>query len=1234
MATPTIINKGFTGKMNLDTQPYRVPEGDWIDALNITRDAEGRGQDIVVSNIPGNYLAVYNLPSGTNKFIGKFEDKVRNRIYLMIWNSNDLDLFIYFDNTTGSFVDLIENITDTGGDDVLLFDPSYRINHIDIIPSDLEGDKVFFTSGNSTPKKLNVKHILDADYSVIKSAFIEVAKMPPLNPPICIYGSDTTRNSNALRRKLFQFTQQWKYDDFESSSFSTYSKIPLPIGYYGSDNDLDNTSNNFITITVNTGDENVTDIIIAMRSNIGDAWSDFVNIGSLNKAQLNIPDNTTYQFLFYNDALYPPIDQGAQYVDGVQTIPLFYWVPQLAYNQVLGNGNIPVYSAITEGYDNYPVNDLQVTITAANVTNIPPDADPPSITYIQSGMTFSFTVNGSVPIGTRYRILIFFNGTGGQTAGVRVVGDYTSISGDSVNIVANILYNQFNSYPSNPIITGSYAGDGWSSNFGTIGSYVFLIDVFAGPSTGVISTEKTWMWDSNYVFGIVYVDEQNRDMPGVTTFADPINSDNDFVVTTPSISFDGTAPQTPVISASINHLPPAGAVKYYWVRRRQTYGSFLYYETCDFQEDADYYYFCLANIELYKEDNSQFIYGTAPITSESRIRVVAEVDTGAYNGTTWTQDYQILGTVIKTLTGGSSPDDDRAFIKVKIPTSTPTPAYSVNMLVLIYTPMLNPTSAEDSVYWEWGEAYDIYTSFQIIYSSLTGVFTVGETITGNTSGATAIVVEDDGINTLSIRYISGEFIVGETIVVGPSVVTATIDSITEGLRYHAGLDQDQTIDQPATFTWEEGDVYYHERTMYEYIVGTARQPSILSIMDANFSDFFDSAVNDNGRGQAIEKNAKRQFNPTLIRNGGAYQSGTNISDTNVFYPEDFDEYDRSNGMIRRMFVEGRRLFIFQEFDIGIVPVLTQIVRDTAGNPLEANSDVLLNKITYPYLGKYGIGNVPESFAYGKGAKYGFDNNKGVYWRLSGDGITPLSILYECNAFFIATSKAYNSSLNNGNPETGQPYLGNPTVYSTFNEYTNRAIIAFEEINRYDSDGNLTFHQDAFTLSFAETRNSTEGFESFYSYNPEMMGCLNNLLFTGKNGQLWLHDGGAMTNFYGTQYGASITPVFNQNALQKKTYTALSELSNAIWACPEIITQLLNQSGQPQTSNLGTWDFKLKQGQYHATIKRDAGFGSSKYNGHVMKGNYMIIKFEIEQTPIYVYLNVVSLKYIISYLTTA
>lgn len=1131
-----IIDKIFNGKLNYDKSPRMVPKADYIDALNITRDSQSVGQDMVVANIVGNVLVNFALPTGFNKRIGSREDVERNRVYYFIWNSFDHDLILYYDAGTDTIIKLIENIADTGGIDVLKFNPSFKINHIDIIYRD-EGDLVFWTDGNVSPRKFNETHIINHVYSSIKTQFIEVAKRPPLSPPLCVYGTDTTRNANSLKRAMFQATYRFTYDDFEKSTYATYSKVPLPIGFYGSDNNIDNTKNNFFTITFETGDENVTAIEIAIRNNILDAWGDFLTIVSLNKAQLGIPNNTTFNYLFYNDGSY-------DLTDAKEVALLFDWVPQKAFGQCLPNGNVVDYANITEGYDNYPINLLQVSITAANVTNTPPDTNPPALTYTQSGNTWTFTVSGTVPVGTHYQIFAFVPGSGPV-----LFSDYTSIGGDTINDVAQGLRNYIvANWP-------GYAGSVTANTFLVVppvpGFSVIRISVTAGGSGGgTISTEKTWLWDANYIFGIVYVDEQNRDMPGVTTYVNPVDSINDFVVTTPSFSQSSGAAQTPVITASINHIPPAGAVKYYWVRKRQTYSDFLMYETCDFQDPGDgYLYFCLANIDQYKADNNQFNYSTAPVNPQSRIKIIVQITASAYTSNIYNQDYLIVGTVIRTLTSGSSPADDKLFIKVVKPTAPVSPAYTTHMLAMVYTPLANPTTLAETEFFEWGEAYDIYTP-------------------------------DGGLH-----------------------------------FYHRGKNQDQTAIQPATFIWPEGDVYFHNRTMYNEIRVKPYVSDTVPIMDAGFSDFFLSSVNDNGRAQTVEINAKKTNFPVLDRFSLEYEQDTNINQTNRFYFDNSDTYDRSFGAIQKLFIEERYMYVFQQFDIGVVPVLTQVVRDTANDPLQANSDQLLNKITYPYKGRVGIGTLPESFAQDKFAKYGLDNNKGIIWRLSQDGIIILSVLYETNSFFIKQLAAYRKDLNNGNGPTGLPYSGDATVYGVFDAYTNKYVLALEEINRYDSGGNLIFHQDAKTINFLETRDTTEGFESPLSYQPEGMTVLSNLLITWKNGQLWRHNSDTYNNFYGVQYESYVDVVFNEFPSAKKSWQAIMEVASTIWDCPKIETSVISIAplNLPQQSNLITQDFEQLEGQWNAALKRDLNSLKGLISGDSLKGEYIIVRFRLRAT---------------------
>ena len=94
-----IINNPFNGKLNLDVADYRISNGDYKDALNITKDAQGKGQDRVVSNILGNVSIPYSLPAGTNKVIGFYADQQPDRIALtqdntlVDWYNQDYPLF-------------------------------------------------------------------------------------------------------------------------------------------------------------------------------------------------------------------------------------------------------------------------------------------------------------------------------------------------------------------------------------------------------------------------------------------------------------------------------------------------------------------------------------------------------------------------------------------------------------------------------------------------------------------------------------------------------------------------------------------------------------------------------------------------------------------------------------------------------------------------------------------------------------------------------------------------------------------------------------------------------------------------------------------------------------------------------------------------------------------------------------------------------------------------------------
>lgn len=1146
--------RGFNGKLNVDDNPYKTPKSDYIDALNITRDAEGDGQDEVVSNVVGNDEVYYEYELGINKTIGNFADKIKNRQYIFNWNSDGFHEIVYYDYDTDTINPLLKNIIDTNNEDILNFNPSYRINHIDIIYRD-EGDLLFWTDGLNRPMFLNV---LDAEERLYgnewKLTYLTVARLMPLLPPVQKIIDDSSVPVNNFRNQVFIFRYRWVYKDRMKSTWSPYSKLLSP---YNPDDLILNpiqTRNNAIDVTIQTGDTDVVEIELAGLVNEVTTMSDPFLIVTLNKAELGLADNAQCLYRFLNDRSYVAVD--------IREAALLYdYVPTSAFTQVLPNGNVLAYGAIKEGITFDGTIDAEMSVSTVPFTETTLALSVSSVNYglIPSGIDFwegtlGLNFIGIPRTGDVYQFEISTDVDSTYVAPSFTVS-YTVLAGENLNtVLTNIaalinaeitfsgLWPDYPSQPTSPWIPG-VNGMGYTATATTVP----LTDTGLIQLTTAYSPYRiTANWDftysstvpsleglsnavykpnSTYSFGLVYFDEF-----GVT---DGVHTIDAMTITTlptfnPLVTVD---PLMPVIDLSINNQPPVWARTYAVVRTNN-----LTIQDCvpcigqSMIADAanKYSYINILSLEINTEGvpTYEFIEG-------DRVRIFSGVITSV-------GDWPIIDFVV-------DPTVDlvlRAGQWLKIPyCGANTGSFPIEM----YTPFKRDAS-NSQVFYEFGENYQILNPGQ-------------------------------------------------------------------SNRAHTGQTQSQIPGvRPATFQFVRGD-FYIKRTSYRVFPGTLITPVSYWAIDRYISYLFKSKVTANGRAFIVDINAQENFFPTMIRFGGSYQQYSSVNNVNRFFYEDQDNYDRQNGDIKKMYIEGRNLFVFQKFDIGVVPVLQQIIKDVTGNPLQANSNELLNKIQYPYKGKYGIGDFPESFAFGKNGKYFVDSNKGVVVRLSLDGITPLSIVYKMNAFFIKAITTFKNDY--VIPETGKP-----TVYGAFDAYTNKYIISLDEI--VDDDDNVV--QPFYTLCFLETRDQKEGFECFLSYYPENMGALNNLFISFKNGQLWKHNSSTYCNFYGTQYGAYVETVFNDAQLDKKSYLAIMQTSNTVWYCPTIKSQLNSYGSTPQQTSISAARFKLLEGQYNSAILRDANSAGGIINGDTIKGNYLKVKFQIDSASSFYYINTVSLKY--------
>jgi hypothetical protein len=359
----------------------------------------------------------------------------------------------------------------------------------------------------------------------------------------------------------------------------------------------------------------------------------------------------------------------------------------------------------------------------------------------------------------------------------------------------------------------------------------------------------------------------------------------------------------------------------------------------------------------------------------------------------------------------------------------------------------------------------------------------------------------------------------------------------------------------------------------------------ITIIEESFSDSFGLKLSSNSRPLVYDENAVNAYFPTLVRFSLPKEPGTNINNTNRFYPANMDEYDRQRGDIVRLKVRGSQMRVFQKRGCGMAGVLQNMLFNADGSGNLTQTNQIINKITY-YQGDYGIGNLATSLTSSSNADYFVDPIRGYQVRLSVDGMTAISALYKAQYYItnLATKYAIERS---GTLPGKAKVLG---VYD-FNEEEYVAVF-----QGYSGQSNVT-------IGFNENRNS---YSTFYDYAPEWITSAEGNIISFRNGQLYVHDSTTYCNYYGTQNKPSVTLVFNDVETIKKRYNTMTLLANKVWA-PDTNGDITTNLGQ--SSSLQPSDFLAKDDKWHAAFKRDASSSGGLYNGNVLKGGWSQIRLK-------------------------
>lgn len=745
------------------------------------------------------------------------------------------------------------------------------------------------------------------------------------------------------------------------------------------------------------------------------------------------------------------------------------------------------------------------------------------------------------------------------------------------------------------------------------------------------STRDTiWKWSERERFGLLYFDKYGKTNGVVSFLANAAIDSTNFDVA--NTAFQSVAPgtfQTPRIRATINHLPPSWAAYYRWVRIDAYPQFFLQWISNDYVDPSpsatDGYVFI--GIQTLLDSNAQGFVPSYDWKPGDRVKILSQfVTSGVETAYPTVYDFEVLEVVIRPMTP-PNPATNGAFLKIQ--KTAGMPVLTQFMRIEIYTP--TPVSKTDLVFYDgWCRTGSIYELGGVKYHA-----------------------------------------------------TATF----------GGASQNQTAVQPcvnefsvlSNGSWQSYVFYQQVNTVPNSALTTF--PRAATLLSRYANQFQDSRANSNARGWIIESDAKQDYLSSSLRWGGAFNQDSSQNELNRFFPSTIDTIDRTKGDIRRLKTRDRILRVFQDRGVGQYGIFARYIQNNAGdgNLVTTNDIITTNNIQY-YAGNYGLCGYPTNLVSSQKADYFTDVITGRSIRLSNDGITDLGLLYKGQYFLSNLVTPYNATILKYNGSRSK-VMGFYDFYDdqyhivlegsglTCESYTVTkvassilpTIVYYTDCNGVAQSHTLLLEGDVFNFcailgtvdittsgggalslvdngigacpnpgpnqyhwSFNERRNA---FCSFYGYHPEWATGANDMIYTWLNGQLWKHNNtNDYCDFYGSPSDASLTVVFNNNLLTKKSWNSINEVATDVWAVPEMYTNSYSYGTQVQQSNLVDAEFTILEGNPSSAIKRDVNSVGGKINGNFMKGNYLVVKLQKTNAQNLVTLSEISTRFTESPLT--
>jgi len=351
------LSRNFiAGRMNKVVDERLVPEGEYIDAMNIRMGSTENSEVGVIENTKGN-VALTNLTyidgtplSVSARCIGAIEDSAKENIYWFVHDpaftgsaTGKLDLILSYNTYTDLLLFHIVSINDGNGlNTTLNFNPAYLITGVNIIE-----DLLFFTDDYNPPRFINVKSLYANPVMGVDGFSAEsilVIKKPPTEAPK-VQPIVTSSQSNYMDTRFICFAYRYKYANGEYSATSQWSApsfIPKPFSFTPANflnGGMTNLCNTAI-VTYNSGGP----LVVAVDLLFKQSSSNIIKvIEKLNKKNLGLVDYVDYTFTFNNSKIFTVLPES-------ELLRLYDNVPRVAKAQTI-MGNRLMYGNYLEGYN-------------------------------------------------------------------------------------------------------------------------------------------------------------------------------------------------------------------------------------------------------------------------------------------------------------------------------------------------------------------------------------------------------------------------------------------------------------------------------------------------------------------------------------------------------------------------------------------------------------------------------------------------------------------------------------------------------------------------------------------------------------------------------------------------------------------------------------------------------------------------------------------------------------------